>query len=414
MWQTVRWTLRQRRYSRLAALSLVLALGCIAAGTWQIERFSQSVRDNRALDHNAHAAATALTGALAPLTGTGPAPGRDQVRFRTVTATGTYLAATSYLPGKIVNRVGGFDAVTPLRTAGGIVIIDRGFVAATSGDRPGPIPPPPAGQVTVTGRLDTPSSAQAATDPARVAARLSTPVYQSVLILAAKRPGSAGLVSPGNPDLSNPAGGAYEAQHFAYIIQWYAFAIIALVAPFAIARNEVREAQRRFLGIDAGEAQFDAPLLDTARVAAIERAPGAEIVTRAAGALVTAGGDPRELARAKRLADRYGRALSMGEEVDAPATAAPVRPRTPVGSLTDRVPDSASVPHRSHDAYQGSYNDYLWQLGLADGDVGHGAPDPEGRRSVAESGRPGADGPVAIEASVLDVDPVDVGPAEGD
>ena len=399
MWQTVKWTLRQRRYSRLAAVALLLALGCIAAGTWQIQRFSESVHDNRALDHNAHAASAPLTAALAPLTGSGPAPGRDQVRFRTVTATGTYIGTTSYLPGKIVNGVGGFDAVTPLRTSDGVLIVDRGFVAATPADRPRAIPPVPAGSVTISGRLDTPSSAHAATDPARVAAQLFAPVHQAVLSLAASQPGSAGLTPASPPDLSNPAGGAYEAQHFAYIVQWYIFAIIALVAPFAIARNEVREAQRRFLGIDAGEREFDAPRLATA-----VHEPGSQVVLRRGGALVAAGRDTPEVVRAKRLADRYGRALTIGDDpVDAPATSAPLRRPTPVGGLTERVPESATAPHRSHDAYQGSYNDYLWQLGLADGAAQHDVAEPV-LDPTAIDGRPAR---LPLDRAVVDVDPVD-------
>ena len=43
------------------------------------------------------------------------------------------------------------------------------------------------------------------------------------------------------PDLSNPAGGALEPQHFAYVIQWYLFAILALAAPFVMARAETRD-----------------------------------------------------------------------------------------------------------------------------------------------------------------------------
>lgn len=367
MIQLVKWTLRQRRYVRLAWVMLFVALACLGLGTWQIQRFQQSVHDNRALDHNAHAAAVPLTASLVPLTGAGAAPGRDAIRFRTVTATGTYLPQTSYVPGVIVNGTGGFDVVTPLRTSDGIVLVVRGFIAATSADKPGVVPPVPSGQVTISGRLGTASSTQAATDPAKAAATLSTPVHQAVLNLAAREPGSAGLVSPGKPDLSNPAGGAYPAQHFAYIVQWYVFAVIALLAPFGIARNEVREAQRRFLGLDAGEQEFGVPPV------ALDRGPagsGAELALRADGTVVaTSGRNAPELARAKRLADRYGRALTFGAEVDAPLTSAPLRRATPVGGLTDRVPDSAVVPHRSHDSYHGSYNDYLWELGLADGAV---------------------------------------------
>ena len=400
VWKTVRWTLRQRRYARLAVAAAVLALGCIAAGTWQIQRFAQSVHDNRALDRNAHAAGVALTASLAPLTGAGSAPGRDQVRFRTVTVSGRYLPTTSYVPGKIVNGVGGFDAVTPLRTTDAVVIVDRGFVPATAADRPGPLPALPTGAVTITGRLDTASSAHAATDPAAFARALGAPVHQVVLMLAARQPGSAGLVSPGSPDLSNPAGGAYEAQHFAYIIQWYVFAILALIAPFAIARTEVREAQKRFLGLDTGEQEFGVPTLEASERPADAGIPGADVAVRAGGTLVATGRDAPELVRAQRLADRYGRALSLGDEVEAPATSAPLRRTTPVGGLTERVPDSAQAPHRSHDAYQGSYNDYLWQLGLADGSASHDVAEPPATE-------PPDTGPRAVAPPIIDVDPVD-------
>ena len=72
---------------------VALAVGCVLAGTWQISRYRESVRDNDALRGNAHAAATALTTGLVPLVGHGAAPTRDAIRFRTVTITGTYLAA---------------------------------------------------------------------------------------------------------------------------------------------------------------------------------------------------------------------------------------------------------------------------------------------------------------------------------
>ena len=55
--------LREPRYAAFAASMIVLALGCVAAGTWQIFRFEQSVRDNNALTANAHAAAVPLTAA---------------------------------------------------------------------------------------------------------------------------------------------------------------------------------------------------------------------------------------------------------------------------------------------------------------------------------------------------------------
>ena len=58
------------------------------------------------------------------------------------------------------------------------------------------------------------------------------------------QPGTSGLVAIPAPDLSNPAGGAVEPQHVAYVLQWYLFAMLALAAPVVIARSERRAPPR--------------------------------------------------------------------------------------------------------------------------------------------------------------------------
>jgi hypothetical protein len=70
---------------------------------------------------------------------------------------------------------------------------------------------------------------------------LGGPVYYGYAQLAAGEPGTRGLVAIPPPDLSNPAGGALEPQHFAYVIQWYLFALLALAAPVVMARAETRQ-----------------------------------------------------------------------------------------------------------------------------------------------------------------------------
>ena len=390
------WTLRQRRYAMIAAAMFVLAMGCVAAGTWQIFRFEQSVHDNRALTGNAHAATVALSPSLVPLGG--PAPGRDAIRFRTVTVTGSYLADVTVASGKIVNGDGGSYIVSPLRTADGIIAVERGFLAADRSGHLPPVPAAPAGTVTLTGRLDTFNSGDAASASAQ-ARQSGVPLYPAVLKLAASQPGGDGLVTLPKPDLDNPAGGAYSAQHFAYVVQWYVFALIALAAPFVLARREVAEAQRRFLGVDAGELELGTQLESASR--AKPDSSGAEVVVRRGAEVATANGvDTPQLARAKRLADRYGRALSIGADIPSPAAApAARRDPLPVGGLTERVPESAEVPHRSHDSYHGSYNDYLWQLGLADGAAQ--APDLEGQRPELDGH---SESPPAITPRVIEVD----------
>jgi hypothetical protein len=116
------------------------------------------------------------------------------------------------------------------------------------------------------------------------ARRLSVPVYTDYAELLAGQPGTTGLRPKPRPSLSNPAGGAVEPQHFAYIIQWYLFALLALAAPIAMIRADRRDQSRPFA---------DDPAADGGAAAADVEGPA----------------PTPEQARAARLADRYGRAV---------------------------------------------------------------------------------------------------------
>ena len=200
----------------------------------------------------------------------------------------------------------GFLVLTPLRTSGATVLVVRGFVAApAAGGIPTPAPPP-GGTVTITARARDPETRHdtaalltahqvESINPSEQAPRLGGPVYNGYLQLEDGQPGTRGVRALGNPDLSNPAGGALEPQHFAYVIQWYLFAALALAAPVVMARSETK--QRRTGDIDpdhdprddANEAHDDGTDV-----------PAPEPVTAP---------DPEvgaEEARAAKLADRYG------------------------------------------------------------------------------------------------------------
>jgi cytochrome oxidase assembly protein ShyY1 len=409
----VLWTMRQPRYSKLAALMVVLAAGCVLAGTWQLSRYHESVRDNDALRDNAHAPATALTAGLVPLVGHGAAPTRDAIRFRTVTITGSYLAVGPQFLGTTTSSgQPGFAVVAPVRTDDGIVLVSRGIVVATAAGTPPDVAAVSAARpVRLTGRLETaatsndragslPDAQIASINPAQQAARLRNPVYQAYVKLSAHQPGSVGVVT--KPDLSNPAGGAYEAQHLAYIIQWYAFAVLALLAPFLISRSEVRDTRRKYLGIDPGEDEFGLAESDpTARLPLAAGSPSDVVdalAVRDAGEVARHDAAARHLvARAERLSDRYGRSLGP----DGPGAAPLPRPGRR-GRAYRPVPNSASQPHRSSDGYHGSYNDYLWQLALADGDlpeVAFGPRDEQGRIEPPKAE------PSALEPRVIDQAP---------
>ncbi len=413
--RTAWWVLRQRRYARLAVLMVFIAAGCVIAGTWQISRYEQTARINRALSANAHAAPVPLSTLRVPLVGAGPAPGREAIRYRTVTASGTYLpGAQQFVSGQSVAGNPGFYVVNPLRTDAGVLLVVRGFVAA-DGDsaRPPAVALPPSGVQQVTGRLETPSTntdEAAALDndeitsvnPGEQAQRLKTPVVNAYLTLSGRQPGTAGLSLLAAPDLSNPAGGAVEPQHLAYIVQWYLFALLALAAPFAVARSEVRQARQSYLGIDPDAGDFGAELARPATAlgpdgaapdgAAIDGASddrasvdGAVAVRERGELLRRAEAQTQRRERAERLASRYGRSLTSGHDW----TPDPSGFDADAGPVT-RAPDyvvanSADSPHRSPDAYHGLYNDYLWQLAMADGDIPRVAvpgDDPASRRMI--------------------------------
>ncbi len=280
--------LRQPRYAALGVLMVIVAIVCVGAGTWQIARFQQKVHENDDLRANARAATVAPRDVL-PLVGDGANPSQGRVEFRTVEATGTYdVAAQSLVRSRTLGDENGYLVLTPLRTGDAVLLVVRGFVALpASGGVPSP-QAPPAGEVTVRARVQGPETRHDAAaqlsahqvesiNPAEQARRLGVPVYNGYAELEAHQPGTAGLQAIGKPDLSNPAGGALEPQHFAYVIQWYLFALLALAAPFAMARAEGKQRAREF-GLDP-----------------------------AAPAEPDAGEVTDEQRRAAKLADRYGR-----------------------------------------------------------------------------------------------------------
>jgi cytochrome oxidase assembly protein ShyY1 len=401
------WTLRQRRYAALAVAGLVVALISVGAGTFEIHRYQEKRSDNSALRTNAQAPVTRLAGSFVPLTGQGDAPDATAIRFRHVTVVGLYLRTREqYVANQTRAGRQGFDVLTPLRTGGATLLVVRGFVAATADEtRPASVPAAPAGPVRVTGWLDVVQRAGdqlgrlghdeiMSINAGEQAARLGAPVFQAYLTLTARQPGTAGLSSVSLPGLGNPTGGAVEWQLLSYVVQWYVFAVLALAMPFVVSRTEIREARHRYLGIDPGAAQLDA--LDGSHPIAAREVSGGELVARGRGELARRARDAQRVERAARLADRYGRSLGIDpEQALAASTPAP-----PAGAPRPVVLDSSSALHRSADAYHASYNDYLWQLALADGGLSNvfGQSEPKRIDAVTEPDddtAPGDEAPVS-------------------
>ena len=406
------WVLRQRRYLRLAVLLLFVAVGCVVAGTWQISRYEQTARVNRALDGNAHAAVVPMAALGVPLVGRATPPGREAIRYRTVTAAGTYLVgAQEFLRDQYIDGRPGFYVVDPLRIDRGVIPVVRGFVAADSdGNPPASVAAPPTGVQRIVGRLQTAGSGSDAAgalpdheiesiNPGEQATRLGVSVFDAYLTLKGSQAGTAGLTLAPEPNLSNPAGGAVEPQHLAYIVQWYLFALLALAAPFVIARSEIRGARQKFLGFDPAPDKFAAMPAATRPdlPAGVDASAAAVVATREPGTLaVHTAAQAQVWDRAQRLASRYGRSLSAGNGWRPDPASFPADAAGPaVRKRGDVVSNSAERPHRSPDAYHGAYNDYLWRLALADGQLPSGAaphpqvipgPEPDGLEPTAVRG----------------------------
>jgi hypothetical protein len=131
------------------------------------------------------------------------------------------------------------------------------------------------------GAVDLTGHQLAAINPVEQSTRLGVPVYDAYVELLPGNAGVGALTPIPSPDLSNPAGGAIEPQHLAYVIQWFLFALLALAAPIVMARAETRH--------------HETAELDTVTDGAPARGGAAQAQSEA------------ERRRAK-LADRYGRA----------------------------------------------------------------------------------------------------------
>jgi cytochrome oxidase assembly protein ShyY1 len=242
-------TLLSGRYLRLAALCLIGALLCGLAGRWQYHRWL----DKRAANHELRSSASAGTVPAQELFSTDrPLPSAE--RYRTVSATGTWdRGGELYVRSRQVDSRLAFLVLTPLRTTGGqTLLVVRGWQPATGSATTRPVTPaPPAGQVSITGRaypsepggLGTglPDRQIQRINATEVGGRIGATAYDGYVELVTQTPADGALPTLPPPDLANPAGGADQWQHLAYVVQWFAFGMLAIGAPVLLAVLERRD-----------------------------------------------------------------------------------------------------------------------------------------------------------------------------
>lgn len=228
-----------------AALGVLLLAGvCVQLGRWQLHRLDERKARNEVTRTNLAAPAAPIDQILGP-----PGVVGDQHAWRTAVVTGRYDASKQVvLKYRNVQDKPGFEIVTPLVLADGkAVLVDRGFLARQSSElMPLHVPLVPAGEVTVTGRLQrserggrtnggTPDDGTArlvnGPDYAKV---LGLDLYDGYLTIDKQEPANDPAFSgfPG-PEID-------DGPHFFYALQWFFFALLALGGLVYFSRQEVR------------------------------------------------------------------------------------------------------------------------------------------------------------------------------
>jgi surfeit locus 1 family protein len=195
----------------------VMAALFIRLGVWQLDR--RAARRARTA-----AAQTAL--ALPPLeVGRGVTWAKDSLIGRTVLAHGTYdFAAEVAWTGRSYEATPGVYLLTPLRLSDGTrVLVNRGWLPAPDGRR----------YDTAAGREPETASVRGigmALPAGRGAPDLPAGVLPVAIQLLPAPDGPAWPVRLARPDLG-------EGPHLAYALQWFAFALIAVVGSILVVRR---------------------------------------------------------------------------------------------------------------------------------------------------------------------------------
>lgn len=246
---TARSALRLLREPAWAGLLLgVVAVSVlfVVLGRWQWSRHEDKVARNARITANYEAAPAPLTSVLRS---PGTALAAD-LEWRPVQARGRYEPERTVLVRNRVQRGQvGYEVLVPLRTADGVLLVDRGWLPADPAAGAPAVPGPPPGVVDVVVRLRPPEPADDRRPPPGQAFRIEVPatgtagaagpagaepVYRAYGVLVREQPAPQLAPLP----LERPERGLGMNQ--AYAVQWWGFALAAYVLLGVYAVKEVR------------------------------------------------------------------------------------------------------------------------------------------------------------------------------
>lgn len=225
------------RWLKYIAMTIIVVIACIFLALWQKDRRDQREHEIDTINANYSSTPVDITRILPS---TSAHLDEDQ-EWRQVSLTGHYLASdTVFARNRTVNDKVGYYVVVPFKlTSGDTLAIVRGWIA-----EPDQAPPSPTGEQTIDARLQpaqdgsedkNPDGLIKAIDPARIPGMDSAydNVYAEVVHTGNGLPDETGLMPLPAPDL-NPG------NHLSYMLQWFAFGIMIIIAVSISARRERR------------------------------------------------------------------------------------------------------------------------------------------------------------------------------
>lgn len=243
------------RWALLIGFVAVLAVVFVNMGEWQLDRLTQRKERNAKTIANEQSP-------VRPYQQVFTHPITDADQWQRVEARGTFDADHQFVVRYRSNgALDGYEIVTPLRTASGVVLVDRGLIPLQRGIQiPSSAPAPPAGEVTVVGHVRrNETGRRSAITPVdnqmrlinsdAIATALPYPVTSGYIGLLTVQPEQQGGFQPVQPpELS-------EGPHFWYAVQWFMFTAIGVAGIVVFIRADLRA--RREDREDATEAAAD-------------------------------------------------------------------------------------------------------------------------------------------------------------
>ncbi|CAB4959202.1 unannotated protein [freshwater metagenome] len=235
--------LAQPRWLALGFLVLLVVPSFFLLSRWQLTRLGDREHSNDVIRTNGGAASVAVDELMTP--GAASDSVTDAQRWRMVSAEGHFdVAGERIVRKRPYQGANGFWVATPFVTSAGVVlVVDRGWIAATGGATSAQvIPAPPSGTVTLTGRIQ-PSEAAPTIQPTDLPTGQITDLnvelvagtathYPGFVTLVASEPAQdSGLTIRSLPALDN-------GPHLSYAMQWIIFAAIAVAGFVLLVRRE--------------------------------------------------------------------------------------------------------------------------------------------------------------------------------